>query len=87
MILGLGRMVLLLLVLLTVVYVSLFLYLRAGVRMRLEEDWVMEGRPGDREDWIEERIAPTARRIRTWLIFLVYVLPIAGLSIYVYFTN
>jgi len=87
MILGLGRMVRLLLVLLTVVYVSLFLYLRAGVRMRLEEDWVMEGRPGDREDWIEERIAPTARRIRTWLIFLVYVLPIAGLSIYVYFTN
>jgi hypothetical protein len=87
MILGLGRMVLLMLVLLTVVYVSLFLYLRAGVRMRLEEDWVMEGRPGDREDWIEERIAPTARRIRTWLIFLVYVLPIAGLSTYVYFTN
>lgn len=87
MILGLGRMVLLMLVLLTVVYVSLFLYLRAGVRMRLEEDWVMEGRPGDREDWIEERIAPTARRIRTWLIFLVYVLPIAGLSTFVYVTN
>jgi hypothetical protein len=87
MILGLGRMLLMMLVLLTVVYVSLFLYWRAGVRMRLEEDWVMQGRPGDRDDWIEDRIAPTARRIRTWLIFLVYVLPIAGLSLYIYLTN
>lgn len=87
MILGLGRMLLVLMVLLTVVYVSLFLYLRAGARIRLEEDWVMQGRPGDRETWVEERIARVARRIRTWLVFLVYVLPVAGLSIYVYITN
>ena len=87
MILGLGRMLLVMLVVLTVVYVSLFLYWRAGVRMRLEEDWVMEGRPGDRDDWIAERLAPSARRIRTWLIFLVYVLPVGGLSLYVYLTN
>jgi len=87
MILGLGRMLLLMLVVLTVVYVSLFFYLRAGARMRLEEDWVMEGRPGDRDDWIDERITPTARRIRTWLIFIVYVLPLVALSVYVYVTN
>jgi len=37
MILGLGRMLLLMLVVLTGVYVSLFLYWRAGVRMRLEK--------------------------------------------------
>jgi len=87
MILGLGRMVLLMLAVLTVVYVSLFFYWRAGIRMRLEEDWVMEGRPGNRDDWIDERIAPVARRIRTWLVFLVYVLPIVALSVYVYVTN
>ena len=87
MILGIGRMLFLLLLLLTVVYVSMFLYLRAGARIRLEEDWVMEGRPGDREAWIDERLAPVARRIRTWLVILVYLLPIAGLSIYVYITN
>ena len=87
MILALGRMLLLMVVLLTVVYVSMFLYLRAGAKMRLEEDWVMEGRPGDRDGWIGERLAPVARRIRTWLVFLVYVLPLAGLSIYVYVTN
>lgn len=87
MIFGLGRMLFLLLGLLTVVYVSLFFYLRAGARIRLEEDWVMEGRPGDRDEWVEQRIAPTARRIRTWLVFLVYVLPVAGLSVYVFITN
>jgi hypothetical protein len=80
-------MLLLMLVLLSVVYVSLFFYWRAGVKMRLEEDWVMEGRPGDREAWIDERLAPVARRIRTWLVILVYALPITALSVYVYITN
>lgn len=87
MIFGLGRMLFLLLAILTVVYISLFFYWRAGVKMRIEEDWVMEGRPGDREDWVGKRLEPVARRIRTWLVFLVYVLPVAGLSIYIYITN
>ncbi|MEQ8366949.1 MAG: hypothetical protein RIB61_09600 [Roseicyclus sp.] len=87
MILGFGRMVLLLLVGLTVVYVCMFFYLRSGAKMRLEEDWVMEGRPGDRDAWIDERLHPVARRIRTWLVVLVYVLPLLGLSVFVYVTN
>lgn len=87
MILGFGRLVILLLVGLTIVYVSLFFYWRAGIRMRLEEDWVMEGRPGSREDWVDERIGPEARRIRRWLVMLVYVMPLCGLSLYVYLTN
>lgn len=87
MILGLGRMLLVMLVVLTVVYVSLFFYWRSGVRMRLEEEWVMAGRPDDREAWIAERLAPHARRIRTSLVLIVYVLPIAAVSIYVYLTN
>ena len=87
MILGVGRMLILMLALLSVAYISLFFYLRAGAKMRLEEDWVMAGRPGDQADWIGDRLAPVARRIRTWLIFLVYVLPLAGLSLYIYVTN
>jgi hypothetical protein len=47
----------------------------------------MEGRPGDRAEWVEERLAPHAARIRRWLVLLVYVLPLAALSIYVYVTN
>jgi hypothetical protein len=44
-----GRMAFILLIGLTVVYVSLYFYWRSGIRMRLEEDWVLEGRPGDRD--------------------------------------
>ena len=87
MIIGLGRMLLLMLALLTVVYVSLFFYWRAGARMRLEEEWVMAGRPDDRDDWIDARIVPIARRIRLWLVVLVYLLPIAALSLYIFLTN
>jgi len=87
MILGLGRMAMMLLVGLTIVYVCLFFYWRSGVKMRLEEAWVMQGRPGDREAWIDERLVPAARRIRTWLVILVYVLPLVGLSVFVYVTN
>lgn len=82
-----GRTVLLLLAVLTVVYVSLYFYWRSGIRMRLEEDWVMEGRPGDRDDWVDQRLAPKVGRIRRVLVFLVYIVPIAALSVYVYVTN
>jgi len=85
--LSLGRMAFLLLIGLTVVYISLYFYWRSGIRMRLEEDWVMEGRPGERDIWVEERLAPRTWRVRRVLIFLVYVLPLTGLSVYVYLTN
>jgi hypothetical protein len=70
-----------------VVYVCLFFYFRSGAKMRLEEDWVMEGRPGDRDTWVDERLAPRVWRIRRVLVFLVYVVPLAALSVYVYITN
>ena len=82
-----GRVVLFLLIGLTIVYVSLYFYFRSGMRMQLEEDWVMEGRPGDCDAWIDERLAPRAARLRRWLVLVVYVIPVAGLSLYVYLTN
>ena len=85
--LNIGRMSVILLIGLTVVYFSLFFYWRSGIRMRLEEDWVMEGRPGDRDNWVEERLAPRVNRIRRVLVFLVYVVPLVALSVYVYVTN
>jgi hypothetical protein len=87
MMLNLGRMAFILLIGLTVVYVSLYFYWRSGIRMRLEEDWVMEGRPGERDVWVDERLAPRVWRIRRVLVFLVYVVPLAALSVYVYVTN
>ena len=85
--LGLGRIAIVMLIALSVVYVCMFYYLRAGARMRLEEDWVQEGRPGTREAWVDARIGPAASRIRTWLVVCVYVIPVAGLIAFVWMTN
>lgn len=85
--LGLGRIAIVMLVGLTVIYVCLFYYLRSGARMRLEDDWISEGRPGTREDWVDERIERAAGRIRVWLAILVYVMPLVGLFAFVWLTN
>lgn len=85
--LGLTRIAIVMLVGLTVVYVCMFFYLRSGARMRLEEDWVQEGRPGDREAWIDERIEPKVSRIRVWLVVGVYVMPLVGLVAFVWLSN
>ncbi len=84
---ALGRTLIFMGVGLTVVYVCMFFYLRSGARMRLEEDWVMEGRPGDREAWIDERMAPKVSRIRVWLVILVYVVPVVGVIAFIWLSN
>ena len=61
MILGLGRMLLVMLVLLTVVYVSLFLYLRAAPACRLEEE-LGDGGPSRRPRRLDRRAASPPRR-------------------------
>ncbi len=85
--LGLGRIAIVMMIGLTVVYVCMFFYLRSGARMRLEEEWVQEGRPETREAWVDARIGPAASRIRVWLVFCVYVIPVAGLFAFVALTN
>ena len=56
------RVGMLVLVVLTVFYVCLFLYIREGRKMRLEEDWIAAGQPGDRAAWIGARLRPQADR-------------------------
>ena len=85
--LGLGRIAIVMMVGLSVVYVCMFFYLRSGARMRLEEDWANEGSPGDRETWIDERIGAAASRIRVWLVIGVYVIPLLGLIAFVWLSN
>ncbi|MEJ6393698.1 hypothetical protein V8J82_10550 [Gymnodinialimonas sp. 2305UL16-5] len=83
----LGRAVIFLLVGLTLVYGCLFFYLRAGARMRLEEDWAHAGRPGNRDDWVDERVGPAVRRIRVLLTIFVYAVPIVGVTAFVWLSN
>lgn len=72
---------------LSVLFVSLYFYLREGKRMRLEEEWLAQGQPGERTAWIRERLAPQADRMMRWLVLWVYVLPLAVLSGIVFFTQ
>lgn len=85
--LALGRTFIFMLVGLSVVYLCMFFYLRSGARMRLEEDWVSEGRPGDQDAWIDARIAPMVARIRVLLVVLVFVVPIVGVTAFVWWSN
>ena len=85
--LGLGRIAIVMLIGLTVVYVCMFYYLRSGARMRLEEDWVQAGRPDTRENWVDARIGASVSRIRVWLVVCVYVIPVAALFAFVALTN
>ena len=55
--------------------------------MRLEEAWLAEGQPGDRETWIGARLKPQADSLMRWLILWVYVLPIAVLCGIVVLSN
>ncbi|MEX3016680.1 hypothetical protein [Gymnodinialimonas hymeniacidonis] len=85
--LGLGRIAIVMMIGLTVVYVCMFFYLRSGARMRLEEEWVQAGRPDTREAWVDARIGEAASRIRVWLVLFVYVIPVVGLFAFVALTN
>ncbi len=85
--LGLARVAILMMVGLTVIYACLFFYLRSGARMRLEDDWIAEGRPENQEDWVDARIGKAVARIRVWLAICVYVIPVIVLTAFVWLTN
>ena len=85
--LGLGRIAIVMMIGLTVVYVCMFYYLRSGARMRLEEDWVEAGRPDTMDAWVDARMGGAVSRIRKWLVFCVYVIPVVGLVAFVALTN
>ena len=82
-----GRTLIFMLVGLTVVYLCMFFYLRAGARMRLEEEWAKSGRPGEMGDWVSDREGPAVQRIRIALVIFVYIVPVLGLVTWVWFTN
>ena len=84
---ALARLLLILFVVLSVVYVSLSLYSRAIRRDKLEEEWDEEIRTGDREAFIREGLEEYDHSLRRKLILGVYVVPILLIGTIIYFTN
>jgi len=74
-------------VVLTVIYVSLSLYSRAVRRGKLERWWEEEGRPGDRDAYVEAGMHAYDKSLRRKLIWGVYIVPVTVVALIVYFTN
>jgi len=85
--LGAARLLFILFVVLTIVYVCLSLYSRSTRRKKLEERYHHEGMPGDKDTFIREGLEEYDGSIRRKLIWGVYVLPLTGIAILIYVTN
>ena len=72
---------------LSVVYICLSLYSRAVRRAKLETWWEEEGRPGERDAYIEEGLKEYDGSLRRKLILGVYVVPMVLIVLIVYLTN
>lgn len=84
---ALARLLLILFVVLTVIYVSLSLWSRAVRRDKLEQEWDDEIGTGDRETFVREGLEDYDRSLRRKLILGVYVVPILLIGVIIYFTN
>lgn len=82
-----ARLLLILFVVLTVIYVSLSLYSRGVRRDKLEAEWDEEIREGDREAFVRNGLKEYDQSLRRKLILGVYVIPIALIGTIIYFTN
>lgn len=84
---GFLRVILILLAVLTVVYVSLLFYFRAGQREKFEREWHEKGMAMDRSDFIETRLKQAEPQLRRRLVIGVYVVPMALFALLLYLTN
>ncbi len=72
---------------LSVLYVTLSIYLRSLERERLEKEWDAGGIAGGRDDHIKRGLASHRHSLRVKLLWLVYIIPIAGVSALVWILN
>ncbi|SFD12233.1 hypothetical protein [Tropicimonas isoalkanivorans] len=86
---ALARLVLILFVVLSVIYVGLSIYSRSVRRRKLEDEWdeaIGEGE-GDREAYVQEGLKVYDHSLRRKLILGVYVVPIIVIGTIIYMTN
>ncbi len=84
---ALARLLLILFVVLTVIYVSLSLWSRARRRDKLEREWDEGARQGDRDTFVKQGLESYDSSLRRKLILGVYVVPILLIGTIIYVTN
>lgn len=72
---------------LTVVYVIVSFWSRQVRRGKLKKRWEEEGRPGDRETYVEAGLEDYDDSFRRKLILLVYIVPLAVIAAIIYAVN
>ena len=82
-----GRLMGLALVVLTIVFVSLWFYARAAKREKLEVQWDKDQGPGRRESFVQAEMMAYEGSLKRKLIWGVYVIPSTLLAILIYVTN
>ena len=87
MFLALGRLVVILLVIGTIAYVSLWYYARAAQRERLEQEWDEIGRPGPLESYVAEGLERRRYDLQRKLLIGVYVVPFVLVGAILYLSN
>lgn len=75
------------LVVLTIIYVCLMFYFRAGERARLESAWYDGEMETDREDFIRAGMLDYENSFRSKLVWGVYVIPIVAIAAIAYAVN
>ncbi|MGK7652193.1 hypothetical protein ACSQ76_07195 [Roseovarius sp. B08] len=84
---ALGRLLIIGFIVCTILYVVLSLYSRSVRKAKLREWWEEEGRPGDRDAYIEKGLEEYDGSLRRKLILGVYVVPFSIVAAIIYFTN
>lgn len=81
------RFLVLALIVQTVIFAILWIRWRNAKQEELAQDWLSQGQPGDREQFIDQGLAESGKQRRTMLFLLVYVLPICIVASIIYLTN
>ena len=81
------RLLFILLILQTIIYVALSFYSRAQRRNKLEAEWDEEIRSGNRETFVQEGLEEYDGSLRRKLILGVYIVPLTAIAVLVYVSN
>lgn len=87
MIFALGRLIVLVFLLSTVVYIVMSLYSRSVRKGKLEREFDEEIKTGDRDAFIEKGLEEYSQSLRRQLILLVYVVPLIVIFVIFYLVN
>jgi len=81
------RIIAIVLIFLTIVYICLSFYIRSVQRQKFQTAWELQGRPGTCETYIRQELDKQEKAVRCKLIFGVYVIPLTFIAALIYFTN